>query len=210
MWILVLSSLVVSLVFWGLVALIMHGLIELMKWLVRYFAPKMRLAKEHHQKQCPTQPENQQRLAESTPKEPQLERGQSVLELLLVLLILVPLLFGGIELSRGVDIRQSLESGTFIAARGLSLEPENWGWAMSTIQSSLNTNVLGGGSVSAPTVKIYNDNGTEITPAALNALAFGSPFRLQSTVTYTPDIPIVGGIPITIRVSHRSLVERYP
>jgi len=148
------------------------------------------------------------------PKHPlrgnQLERGQSVLELLLALLILIPLVFGGIELSRGVDIRQSLESGTFIAARGLSLEPDEWGWALSTIQSSLNTNVLGGGSVSAATVKIYNDNGTEITPTALNTMAFGSPFRLESTVTYTPDIPIIDGIPITIRVSHRSLVERYP
>ncbi len=209
MWILALSSLVVSLVFWGLVALILHGLIELLKWLVRRFAPKIGLTNDH-QKHCPTQPANQQTRAESTPKGTQLERGQSVLELLLALLILIPLVFGGIELSRGVDIRQSLESGTFIAARGLSLEPENWGWAMSAIQSSLNTNVLGGGSVSAPIVKIYNDNGAEITPAALNALAFGSPFRLQSTVTYTPDIPIIGGIPITIRVSHRSLVERYP
>jgi hypothetical protein len=198
MWILVLSSLTVSLIFWGVVALILTALYLYVKWFIGQLNSRISLLKEPQQKRSTIQPAHK------------LEQGQSVLELLFALLILLPLIFGGIELSRGVDIRQSLASGTFIAARGLSLEPDEWGWALSTIQSSLNTNVLGGGAVSAPTVKIYNDSGSEITATALNVLPFGSPFRVEATVTYTPDIPIVGGIPITIQVSHRSLVERYP
>jgi len=197
-------------VFWGFFVLILNALISLLKWLFRQFLLRLNVLKETQQGKSTHPPVTRLTLAGHPRRGNQFERGQSVLELLLALLILIPLVFGGIELSRGVDIRQSLESGTFIAARGLSLEPDGWSWALSTIQSSLNTNVLGGGSVSAATVKIYNDNGTEITSSALNALTFGSPFRLESTVTYTPDIPIVGGIPITIRVSHRSLVERYP
>ena len=143
-------------------------------------------------------------------KTKRLERGQSVLELMLALLVLIPLLIGGIELSRGVGIRQALDSGTHIASRALSLEPGEWTWATATIQSSLDTNILGGGPVSSPTVRVYNASGAQITPATLNGLPFGSQFRLEAEVTYTPDIPLVGGQTITIRVSHWSIVERYP
>lgn len=138
------------------------------------------------------------------------ESGQSVLEFMLALLVLVPLLIGGIELSRGVGIRQALDSGTFIASRALSLEPGEWNWATSTIQAALNDNILGGGSVSAPTVRIYDHSGTEITSNELQNLPFGAQFRLESEVGFTPDIPLVGGSAITIRVSHWSIVERYP
>ena len=153
---------------------------------------------------------NQQTIAQHPRRGIKLEQGQSVLELMLALLVLIPLLIGGIELSRGVGIRQALDSGTHIASRALSLEPGEWSWATDTIQSSLDTNILGGGSVSSPTVRIYNTSGTQITPTALNGLPFGSQFRLEAEVTYTPDIPLVGGQTISIRVSHWSIVERYP
>ena len=65
------------------------------------------------------------------------ERGQASVELVLVLLILIPLLLGGIELARGVGIRQSLDSGTGIATRSLSLDPTQWVWATSIINQTL-------------------------------------------------------------------------
>ena len=140
----------------------------------------------------------------------QLERGQSILELLLVLLILVPLLFGGIELARGVSLRHSLSSGVLVAVRSLSLEPTTWSWSNTVINQSVSENVLGGGNASTPTVQAYGSTGTAISPATLAGLPFGTPFRLEASVNYTPDIPLLGGTPITIRVSHWGIVERYP
>jgi Flp pilus assembly protein TadG len=62
-----------------------------------------------------------------------LQQGQSILELMLVLLILVPLLFGGIELARGVSLQHSLSSGVLVAVRSLSQEPTNWSWSNAVI-----------------------------------------------------------------------------
>ncbi len=138
------------------------------------------------------------------------ERGQAVLEFLLVLMILVPLLFGGIELARGVGIRHALDSGGGVAVRALSLDPTQWSWANSVINQAVSGNPLGGGSVSAVTVVVYNAGGAQITSATLASLPFGAAFRLEAVVTYTPVIPLVGGQTVTIRVSHWGIVERYP
>ncbi len=139
-----------------------------------------------------------------------LERAQGSIELVLVLMILVPLLLGGIELARGVGIRHSLDSGTGIATRTLSLDPTQWNWATSVINQAVTDNILGGGSVSVVTIHVYNASGTQITSAALAALPFGSTFRLEASCTYTPSIPLAGGEAVTIRVSHWGIVERYP
>jgi len=146
------------------------------------------------------------------PKHPgsQAYKGQAVLELMLVLFILVPLLMGGIELARGVSLRHSLSSGVQVAVRSLSLEPASWSWSNIVINQSVAENVLGGGNASAPTIRAYDNNGTAISSATLAGLPFGTPFRLDAAVSYTPDIPLLCGTPITIRVSHWGIVERYP
>ena len=138
------------------------------------------------------------------------EPGQAALELVLVLMILVPLLFGGIELARGVGIRHALDSGVGVATRALSLDPTQWSWANSVINQAVSGNPLGGGSVSAVTVKVYNAGGSEISSSALAALPFGTPFRLEASCAYTPEITLVGGQTITIRVAHWGIVEKYP
>ena len=137
-------------------------------------------------------------------------KGQAVLEFLLVLMILVPLLFGGIELARGVGLRHALDSGAGVATRALSLDPTQWTWANSVINQAVSGNPLGGGSVSAVTVTVYNAGGSVINSSALASLPFGAAFRLAASVTYTPEITLVGGQTITIRVSHWGIVERYP
>jgi len=136
--------------------------------------------------------------------------GQASLEFLLVLLILVPLLFGGIELARGVGIRHALDSGVGVAARALSLDPAQWNWSVSVINQAVANNPFGGGSASAVTVRVYNASGSEIGSSGLAALPFGVAFRLEASCTYTPEIPLVGGTTVTIRVSHWGIVEQYP
>jgi Flp pilus assembly protein TadG len=138
------------------------------------------------------------------------QKGQASVELLLVLLILVPLLLGGIELARGVGLRHSLDSGAGVAARALSLDPTQWTWATNVINQAVQDNPLGGGSVGAVAVKVYNASEVQITPGALASLPFGSTFRLEASCTYTPEIVLVGGQAVTIRVSHWGIVERYP
>ena len=143
---------------------------------------------------------------------PPAQKGQAALEMLLVLLILVPLLFGGIELARGVGIRHSLDSGVGVASRAISLDPSQWDWAVQVIEDSVNNNVLGGGSATTPSVQVFNDAGTALTSGQLAALGFGETFRLQAETTYTPWLPLItgGGQGITIRVSHWGIVEKYP
>jgi len=138
------------------------------------------------------------------------EKGQASLELILVLMILVPLLFGGIELARGVGIRHALDSGVGVATRALSLDPSQWSWATSVINQAVTGNLLGGGSVSTPVVTVYNAGGSAISAGALASLPFGAAFRLEAVVTYTPEITLVGGQTIIIRVSHWGIIERYP
>lgn len=150
------------------------------------------------------------RLARSHKRGLPAQAGQAVLEFLLVLMILVPLLFGGIELARGVGIRHALDSGVGLAARALSLDPTQWNWAVSVVNQAVSDNPLGGGSVSAVTVTVYNAGGAQINAATLTNLPFGSAFRLAASVTYTPEIVLVGGQTVTIRVSHWGIVERYP
>ena len=142
----------------------------------------------------------------------QAQRGQASLEMLLVLLILVPLLFGGVELARGVGIRHSLDSGAGVASRALSLDPTQWSWATQVIQDSVANNVLGGGTASTPTVRAFNNAGTQLSSGQLASLGFGETFRLDATTTYTPWLPLIpgGGQQVSITVSHWGIVEKYP
>ena len=138
------------------------------------------------------------------------KKGQASVELVLILLILVPLLVGGIELARGVGIRHALDSGVGVATRALSLDPGQWSWATTIINQAVQRNILGGGSVGPVNVTAYDAGGSSIAPTALASLPFGSPFRLDASCTYTPEIPLVGGQVVTINVSHWGIVERYP
>ena len=140
---------------------------------------------------------------------PNKQRGQASVELVLVLLILVPLLLGGIELARGVGIRHSLDSGVSVATRAVSLDPAQWVWSTSAINQAVQNNILGGGSVGAVSVRVYSISGSQINPNALATLPFGTAFRLEASCTYTPEIALIGGQTVTIRVSHWGIVERY-
>jgi hypothetical protein len=50
--------------------------------------------------------------------------------------------FRGIELSRGVAIRQALDSGSGAAVRPLSLDPTQWSFAGNVVQQGVNQNVM--------------------------------------------------------------------
>ncbi len=134
--------------------------------------------------------------------------GQAAVEALLVLMILALLIFGGIELSRGVAIRQALDSGTGAAVRAVSLDPAQWGFATGMIQSSVDQNMLG--DAPTATVQVLDSAGTPRSAAWLSGSPFGTSFILEASAPFQADIPFLPGSAITIRVRHWGIVERYP
>ena len=137
-----------------------------------------------------------------------LQKGQASIEVLLVLMILVLVIFGGIELSRGVAVRQALDSGTGIAARALSLDPTQWNFAENAVQQAVSQNVMGEGpSVS---MQVFDAANNLRSSAWLSGSSFGTAFLLESEVPFQADIPFLPAPAITIRVRHWGIVERYP
>ncbi len=138
-------------------------------------------------------------------------RGQASLEMLIVLIFLIPLLFGAIEISRGVAIRAALDSGIGIAVRAMSLDPSvtQWDWVRIRAQEAVNQNVFGTDGVGAVGFKLYASDGvTEISQADLNNQSYGYMFCLEGTVTFTPSVPLLPLNTISIRVRHYGMVER--
>jgi hypothetical protein len=138
------------------------------------------------------------------------ESGQAVLEMLLVLLILVPLFFGGIELARGVAVRHALDGATGLAVRALSLDPAAWEWAREIVWQEVDENVLGESGIGSPELEVYDSSGALLSPGALAGLPFGTPFRLEGQLSFTPQLPLIPAQTIQVQVSHWGIVERYP
>ncbi len=136
------------------------------------------------------------------------ERGQASVEALLVLMILGMLIFGGIELSQGVAIRQALDSGTGAAARALSLDPAQWTFVSGVIQQSVDQNVMG--SNPAVTVQVMDSTGNLRSAAWLSGSPFGTAFILEASAPFQASIPFLPASATTIRVRHWGIVERYP
>lgn len=136
------------------------------------------------------------------------QRGQAVIESLLVLMILVLVTFGGFELSRGVAIRQALDSSTGAAVRALSLDPSQWNYAKDIIQDGTNQNIMGGDVTT--NLQVFDTAGTLRSSAWLSGCPFGTTFILEASAPFQADIPFLSEPAMTIRVQHWGIVERYP
>ena len=134
------------------------------------------------------------------------QRGQATLEILIVLLILIPLIFGGIELSRGVALKAALDSGVGVAVRTLSIDPTQWGWSANVVATTVAHNVFGCSGCIVH-LAAYNSSGDKIDEG-ISSLTYGEPFYLEGWVIFTPDIPLITLTPITIRVRHYGVIER--
>jgi hypothetical protein len=136
------------------------------------------------------------------------QRGQASVEALLVLMILGMVIFGGIELRRGVAIRQALDSSTGAAVRALSLNPSQWNYARDLIQTGTNQNVMGA-SVGT-SLRVLDAAGIIRSSAWLSGSPFGTTFILEASAPFQADIPFLSEPVLTIRVQHWGIVERYP
>ena len=134
--------------------------------------------------------------------------GQAAVEALLAVMILGLLIFGGIELSQGVAVRQAMDSGAGAATRALSLDPAQWSFATNLVQQSVNQNVMGASP--AVTVSIYDTSNTLRSSAWLSGSSFGTGFIVEASVPFQANIPFLPPSAVTIRVRHWGIVERYP
>ena len=135
-------------------------------------------------------------------------KGQAAVEALLVLMVLALVIFGGIELSRGVAMRAALDSSAGAAVRALSLDPTQWSYAKNLIQEGTNQNVMG--TVEATTIQVFDAAGTPRSSAWLSGSPFGTTFILEASAPFQADIPFLSEPIMTIRVQHWGIVERYP
>lgn len=136
------------------------------------------------------------------------QAGQVAVEALLVVIMFGLLIFGGIELSRGVAIRQALDSGTGAAVRALSLDPAQWGFATDLVQQSVDQNVMG--TQPPATMQVYDGGNTLRSSVWLSGSPFGTSFVIEAAVPFQTDIPFLPDSAVTIRVRHWGIVERYP
>jgi Flp pilus assembly protein TadG len=133
------------------------------------------------------------------------ERGQATLELMITLLILLPLLLGGLSLAQGYSARHALENGTAVAARQIALQPDDWSTALANVQTAVEGSLLGGtGSV---TCNVHDEQGNAVDPSAL---AFSERFSVTCSVPFQAQIPFVPTAPRTLQTVHYEVMERYP
>jgi hypothetical protein len=125
-----------------------------------------------------------------------------------VIMILALVSFGGVELSRGVAVRQALDSGCGAAVRALSLDPDQWTFAEDVIQQSVDQDVTGAGP--AVSITVYDSANTPRSVAWLSGSSFGTAFILEASAPFQADIPFLADSVLTIRVRHWGIVERYP
>ena len=123
-------------------------------------------------------------------------------------MVLALVIFGGIELSRGVAIRQALDSSAGAAVRALSLDPSQWSYARNLIQEGTNQNVMG--TIEATTIQVFDAAGTPRSSAWLSGSPFGTTFIVEASAPFQADIPFLSEPIMTIRVQHWGIVERYP
>jgi Flp pilus assembly protein TadG len=138
------------------------------------------------------------------------QSGQASLEILIVLIFLIPLIFGAIELSRGVAVKSSLDSGVGLAVRALSVDPTNWGWSAGLVSTTVAQNVFGNAGLGPVHFEAYDSSGTSLDQTQFAALNYGAGFYIEAWVVYTPDIPLLPLTPasITIRARHYGIIER--
>jgi hypothetical protein len=139
------------------------------------------------------------------------QRGQATLEILIVLLILIPLIFGGIELSRGVAVRAALDSGVGVAVQALSIDPSQWTWSTNVVATTVAQNVFGSAGLGTVHFEAHNSADVIIDSATFSNLAYGEPFCIVGWVDFTPLIPLIA-LPspghIKIQVRHCGIIQR--
>jgi len=139
------------------------------------------------------------------------EGGQGTVEILLVLLVLLPILFGAFSLAQGIILKHNLDVSVEKAARVLSVNPSDYNYAEYLIRSEVDGGLLGAGYGQRVVIRLYDAvTHAEISSADLAGAGFGYRFVVRAEVPWRADIPFLSSGPQTISVLHFGMVERFP
>lgn len=139
----------------------------------------------------------------------QTERGQASVELVLVLTILMILLFGAISLAQGVGIKHALDIATEKATRLLSIDPKSYDAAEALLRGEVEASWLGHGYGALVNLALFDAlTGAPLTAGDLGATALGYQFRVEASVPFQADIPLLDLTGRTLTVAHWGIVER--
>ena len=139
------------------------------------------------------------------------EGGQGTVEILLVLLVLLPILFGAFSLAQGIILKHNLDVSVEKAARVLSVNPSDYNYAEYLIRSEVDGGLLGAGYGQQVVIRLYDAvTHAEISSADLAGAGFGYRFVVRAEVPWRADIPFLSSGPQTISVLHFGMVERFP
>ena len=134
------------------------------------------------------------------------ERGQSAIDTLVIMLLLVPVLLGALSLAQGYSARHALENGTAVAARQIALNPVDWVTALANVQTTVDHSLLGSAG-NTVTCTVLDEWGGAVDPTFL---PFGGPFSVTCSVPFQAQIPFVSTASRTLTAIHYEIMERYP
>lgn len=139
-------------------------------------------------------------------------RGQTTLEMLLVLLVLIPLFFGAWELARGISVRMALDSGTDLAARALSMNPADTAYAGEIILDQVNGSALCPSCGAQVQWCVSVNDGACVSNPGSGAIptTFGTKFYVKAWLLFQSEVPLVALPQVTIAAAHLGRVEYWP
>lgn len=125
-------------------------------------------------------------------------RGQSVAESLLMTILLITLLFGGVELARAVSLKQALDRGAFEAARYLATRGDPAG-CLGPVQLAVSHAILGG-----------DPGAVQVSTTWTGATQYGDTVCVTATYQVDLDMPLVAVMTRTLRATHCTIYEVIP
>ena len=126
------------------------------------------------------------------------ERGQSAAEALLATVLFVVLVLGGLELARGVALKQALDRGAFEGARYLATRGDVSG-AISVARQAVARAILGA-----------DPNQAQVTTTWTPATRYGDQVCVTVSYPTTLDMPLVAAVARTLGATHCTPYEVYP
>ena len=126
------------------------------------------------------------------------ERGIASIEMLVVTMLLALLLFGGIELGRGMSLKHALDVGTYNAVRYYSLTECDQATVEDIVKREIQNNPLGG-----------NPDDVTVTIILPDGPGFRHEVTIRSEMPFHASIPFMS-LPVkTLRAEHTMLIEKY-
>lgn len=125
-------------------------------------------------------------------------RGQSAAEALLTTILMITLIFGGIEIARAISLKQALDRGAFEGARYLATHGDLAG-ANGAVRDAVTHAILGGDPALVTTSSTWSA-----------ATRYGDTVCLTASYATSLNMPLVATVARNLSARHCTAYEVYP